>query len=164
MSLISLAVVHLFWLFGLRDLLIVLFAWRYRSRRKIVYNVPDDRDELPIVAFLYCTHNDFDEDAATSCLRLDYPCFHVYVLDDSTDPAYVKRINIFTHQHPTRVTIVRRRCRQGFKAGNLNHALRGPASQEPFFAIVDADEILPSDFLLTDIEQVKNEKKSFTFR
>lgn len=42
---------------------------------------------------------------------------------------------------------MRRADRRGYKAGNINHGLATAATREPFFALVDADELLPPDFL-----------------
>jgi cellulose synthase/poly-beta-1,6-N-acetylglucosamine synthase-like glycosyltransferase len=44
------------------------------------------------------------------------------------------------------VRVIRRPDRTGFKAGNLNNALRYHI-REPYFAVIDADEIVPTDFL-----------------
>jgi cellulose synthase/poly-beta-1,6-N-acetylglucosamine synthase-like glycosyltransferase len=89
------------------------------------------------------------ERSAESCVLLDYPNFHVYVLDDSRTDAARARVDAFAAKHLQSVTVVRRADRRGFKAGNLNHALTNVAA-EPHFAVVDADEILPPNFL-TDL-------------
>jgi cellulose synthase/poly-beta-1,6-N-acetylglucosamine synthase-like glycosyltransferase len=100
----------------------------------------------PAVAVLYTTCNDFSERSAQSCVDLSYTNFRVYILDDSDSPEMVARVDAFAAANPARVEVVRRGSRRSFKAGNLNHALHFVA-REPFFAIVDADEILPADFL-----------------
>ncbi|MFQ5544067.1 MAG: glycosyltransferase family 2 protein, partial [Nitrospiria bacterium] len=78
-------------------------------------------------------------------------------LDDSSDQGYRKQVDDFAALYPKRVRVVRRSDRQGFKAGNLNHALADAASQEEVFALADADEILPSDFLKKMVPHLLND-------
>ncbi|MBU6374347.1 MAG: glycosyltransferase, partial [Alphaproteobacteria bacterium] len=117
--------------------------------------------DAPAVAVLYTTCDDFVERSAESCVALDYPNFHVYLLDDSRSEAARARVDAFAARHLESVTVVRRADRRGFKAGNLNHALENVAA-EPFFAVVDADEILPPNFL-TDLvpHLVRNDSCGF---
>lgn len=144
--------VEIAWLYGFYNIWTVLFAyvdrWIDRRRRD---REPEEGAirfaELPPVALLYTTYNDFVEASAASCVAQDYPDFTVYLLDDSTDPLFKKRVDLFAQRYPEKVRVVRRSDRRGFKAGNLNHALSGAASGEPLFALADSDEILPPDFL-----------------
>ncbi|RMG68924.1 MAG: glycosyltransferase [Bacteroidetes bacterium] len=128
---------------------IVVYALVYRygpgRRQPSVPVLPTSA--LPPVAILYTTCNDFVEESAASCVRQDYPHYTVYVLDDSSDPDYQAQVDAFAAAHPDRVQVVRRTDRAGFKAGNMNHGLSRFATEEPYFAIADADEILPPDFL-----------------
>jgi len=139
------------WLYGFYNIGVVLFAGIHRRSKKINEASPASRpyfaNQTPAVAILYTTYNDFVEASAESCVHQDYSNFTVYLLDDSTDPAYRRRVDAFAAKYPERVRVVRRPNRRGFKAGNLNHALAKAVHQEPFFAIADADEILPPDFL-----------------
>lgn len=135
------------WLFALYNLGIVLFAVIYRKW----YRAPFTQDvEMPApppaVAILYTTRNDFVEESVMSCVLQNYPSFKVYILDDSTDPEYLGRIDRFATRYAAQVQVVRRQDRRGFKAGNLNHGL-SKVAYEPLFVLADADEILPSDFL-----------------
>lgn len=147
------------WLYGFYNVGVVLFASlrgrRTTSRKRSVMT------DAPAVAVLYTTCDDFVERSAESCVLLDYPNFHVYLLDDSRTEAARQRVDAFAAKHLECVTVVRRADRSGFKAGNLNHALKNVAA-EPFFAVVDADEILPPNFL-TDLVPllVRNEKCGF---
>ncbi len=136
------------WLYGFHNLTIVCFSWLHsRNRRQGHSSVSVRSQSFPPVAVLYTTCNDFIEEAAASAVLQDYPSYTVYILDDSTDPSYQRRVDVFAERYPDVVRVVRRSDRRGYKAGNLNDALRGPASQEPLFAIVDADERLPVDFI-----------------
>jgi cellulose synthase/poly-beta-1,6-N-acetylglucosamine synthase-like glycosyltransferase len=135
------------WLYGLFNLGVVVFAFVYRFQTKN-REIPKalSKNYTPDIAVLYTTCNDFVEQSARSCVEQNYPNYTVYILDDSSDETYRKRIDDFSSQFPRRVKVIRRKDRQGFKAGNLNHGL-GTAAPEPYFAIADADEILPPDFL-----------------
>lgn len=140
------AFVAVAWLYGTYNVAVVAFAIARRLTTKTTSLIPG-RSEGPAVAILYTTCNDFREEAARSCLALDYSPFTVYLLDDGTDASTRERIDAFAAGAPDRVVVVRRAGRRGHKAGNLNDALRGAAAGEPLFALVDADEVLPPDFL-----------------
>jgi len=138
--------IELAWLYGFYNIGIVLAAAVYRKRHSgRVGKLPLPLNPPP-VALLYTTYNDFIEESVRSCVAQDYPDYHVYILDDSTDPGCKDQVDTFAALYHGLVTVVRRADRRGFKAGNLNHALAHVAG-EPFFALVDADEILPTDFL-----------------
>jgi cellulose synthase/poly-beta-1,6-N-acetylglucosamine synthase-like glycosyltransferase len=74
----------------------------------------------------------------------------VLVCDDGNNPENldksVKNILQAARNHPP-VAILHRPKREGFKAGNINNALRLHGRRFEFFAVADADEILPEDFL-----------------
>lgn len=136
------------WLYAAFNLGVLAFAALYRRRRGGDEVVPAVSDAaLPAVAILYTTCNDFVEESALSCVNQAYPRFTVYVLDDSSDPTWRARVDAFAARHAGRVRVVRRPDRRGFKAGNINHAMARAAAGEPLFALADADEILPPDFL-----------------
>lgn len=101
----------------------------------------------PMVAILYPTCNDFRLDAVMTCMRQDYTNCHTYILDDSTRPEFLELIDEFAQHHTGRVTVVRRPERHGFKAGNLNDGLHGVASSCTYFAVMDADELIPDYFV-----------------
>lgn len=133
------------WLYGIYNIAVVGFAVHYRRKwRPRTVVAPSNTG--PAVALLYTTCNDFVEESAESCMQLDYDNYSLYLLDDSSDPGYRARVDAFAARHPGKVRVVRRANRQGFKAGNMNNALSSVA-HEPYFAVVDADEILPRNFL-----------------
>jgi cellulose synthase/poly-beta-1,6-N-acetylglucosamine synthase-like glycosyltransferase len=140
-----------FLLLGLRDCWYFIFALRVRRERQLTAAMPA---ALPRVAVLYTTCNDLCEEALRSCIGLQYPEFHVYVLDDSTSDDLMLRVDDFSRSYPDKITVVRRADRTGFKAGNLNHALKGPARGEEVFALADADEVLPPDFLTRTVPRL----------
>lgn len=139
--------VEIAWLYGAYNLCIVLFARIDRFlRRHETPAVVDANMPQQAVAVLYTTCNDFVEESALSCVNLEYGNFRMYVLDDSSDEKMKDRVDRFAARYGDLVKVIRRTDRRGFKAGNLNHALANYVT-EPMFAIVDADEILPRDFL-----------------
>lgn len=147
----------IFWLLAAYFVAVVLFS--FLSRPILPPDVSEE--EWPEVAILYTTCNDFCAEAAESCLNQDYPNFHVFLLDDSTKEEIRAEVDAFHAAHPEKTTIVRRHNRQGFKPGALNYALRGVASKYPFFAVVDADEILPTDFLRRTMAHMRNSSLAF---
>jgi len=140
------------WLYGLYNLSVVAFALLHRllGERKQPAAAAAAIDTP--VAVLYTTCNDFVETSAMSCARLDYPEYRVYVLDDSSDADTKRRIDRFAERF-AHVEVIRRKDRQGFKAGNLNYALQHVVT-EPLFVIADSDEILPRDFLKTLVPRI----------
>ena len=149
--------VELAWLYGFYNIGIIIFASIYRRQSTTHTDRPASPMQVPAVALLYTTCNDFVESSAMSCIRQDYPHYTVYLLDDSADPVYQKRADKFAARHPERVKVVRRPDRKGFKAGNLNHALADIASKESVFALADADEVLPPNFLKKLVPRLMND-------
>lgn len=138
--------IEIAWIYAAYNIAVIVFGlWRRRAPPAV--DAVAGSAEQPAVALLYTTCNDFAEASVLSCIAQDYPGCRVYILDDSSDPAYRRRVDALAAAHRGRVTVVRRGDRCGFKAGNLNHALRTVA-REPLFVLVDADELLPADFLL----------------
>jgi cellulose synthase/poly-beta-1,6-N-acetylglucosamine synthase-like glycosyltransferase len=132
------------WLHGVYSVMLTVFRVNSSRRQR-----PPTRtlSEQPAIAILYTTMNDFSEPAAASCVNQQYPRFKVFLLDDSSEPLYTSRVDRFQKQFPMETMVVRRRCRQHFKAGNLNHALGRIAPDYEFFVICDADGVLPPEFL-----------------
>ena len=138
------------WLYGLFNVTVVLFAWGYAFKKKRSGRIGNlrlpENQPLPPVAILYTTCNDFVEESVLSCVRQDYANFTVYILDDSSNPEFQLRIDRFANRFSYRVKVIRRPDRRAFKAGNMNYGLENYVN-EPYFAIADADEILPVDFI-----------------
>ena len=134
------------WLYGLYNISVVTFATYTKLCRRfaLTNNIACEAIDVP-VAVLYTTCNDFVEAGAASCARMEYPNFKVYILDDSSDVEYQRKVDRFASRYD-HVEVVRRKERVGFKAGNLNHALKNVVT-EPYFVVADSDEIMPRNFL-----------------
>ncbi|RLD28082.1 MAG: hypothetical protein DRI70_03930, partial [Bacteroidetes bacterium] len=151
-SLITMVLFILFigfaWLYGFYNIGIMIFVFIYKkfSKKPEKELVQLTLVEQPAVAILYTTCNDFLEESVLSCIEQSYSNFKVYILDDSSDDKIKSEIDSFSQRFPDRAIVVRRENREGFKAGNMNNALEKYIT-EPYFAIADADEILPTDFL-----------------
>ena len=148
----------IFWLLAAYFTAVVLFS--FLSRRPSPSAGVSD-DEWPAVAILYATRNDFCAEAAASCLSQDYPDFHLFLLDDSTDGDFSAQVEAFHAAHPDRTTVVRRPDRHGFKPALLNYAIRSAAKDYSFFAPVDADERLPVEFLRRTMAHMRNSDLAF---
>lgn len=139
--------IDLAWIYAAYNIAVIVFGTLYRRRAKRRAPVAlTIEGEAPHVALLYTTCNDFVELSVRSCITQDYENYKLYILDDGLDPTHRERIDAFAAAYADRVQVVRRDDHRAYKAGNLNHAL-ATVAREPFFALVDADEILPPDFL-----------------
>ena len=157
------AILAALWLGSIKDL---VFSLAYALRRKaltralqrqaaegeraMARSAEGDRASagahpLPRVLLLYCTCNDFNEQALSRCRRQNYGNCKTVILDDSTDPAY-KRAAAKYALHHSNVEVVRRQDRSGYKAGNLNNYLRGRSDYD-YFVVLDSDEVIPPDFI-----------------
>lgn len=104
--------------------------------------------KTPRFLVLYMTCDDFSEECCRSCNDQEYPAdrFEVIICDDSS-PNYRKQIEDFRVRHSS-IGYIARENRVGFKAGNLNNALKHqPESSCDWVVIVDADQKLPTDYL-----------------
>jgi cellulose synthase/poly-beta-1,6-N-acetylglucosamine synthase-like glycosyltransferase len=100
-------------------------------------------------AVLYLTRNDFLPERCLSCIKQDYPKekFRIQICDDSDTEKCRRDIDVFIKKHPS-VELVRRDTQIGYKAGNLNHAIRETVKpEEEWIVVVDADQVLPPDYL-----------------
>lgn len=136
------------WLGSVKDFMFsFLFLCRKKrimKRYEKVKNYALDLSNPPKVLLLYCTCNDFNEQALKVSMAQDYPNFETVILDDSTKTDYLRKIDEFTAQ--TGATLIRRKDRKGFKAGNLNNFLQGKKDYD-YFVVLDSDERIPSDYI-----------------
>ena len=135
-----------FWLNGVKDIVYVIYYYcnkkklnKYSRVPRWVKTIPDAR-----VSLVYCTCNDFEPNALRKSMRQSHKRIKTVILDDSSDPKYMKRIDRFAKRH--HVKVVRRKDKVGFKAGNLNNYLTRSTEREDYFVILDSDEIIPRNF------------------
>ncbi len=144
--------IFLFWFYGIYHLVFLIFAY---ERKTTLLNRAHSlsRDIIwPKVAIIYATYNDFNSEAALTCLGQDYPSYHVFLLDVSTNPDIRKQVDAFHEKHTSATTLVRLQPRQGFKARSLNDMLRTAVTDDYlFFVVCDADNRLPGDFLSSTV-------------
>ena len=136
-----------FWLNGTKDIVYTLY---YYVKRRTFKRPPDglwrhkngSTADKTIVA-VYCTCNDFNAASLAASMNQNYPGVTYVILDDSSDPAYIKEVDQFAELHD--IEVVRRKDHVGFKAGNLNNYLQ--KAEYDFFIILDSDEIIPNNFV-----------------
>lgn len=114
-------------------------------------------ESSPKVVMLYCTCNDLDENAIEVSLKQNYDNFEFIILDDSSKPEYLKRVDAIAEKHNLRV--IRRENRKGFKAGNLNNYLKNNQDEYDYIVVLDSDERLPSNYITDTLKYfIDNEK------
>jgi cellulose synthase/poly-beta-1,6-N-acetylglucosamine synthase-like glycosyltransferase len=141
-----------FWLNGMKDLVYTIFYYIMRDRFKMPpqgywRNKHGNLPDKSIVA-VYCTYNDFSGTSLEACMNQDYPNVSFVILDDSTDPEFIKRVDDFAEEK--KIEVVRRKDKSGFKAGNLNNYLK--KADYDFFIILDSDEVIPADFVTRSLD------------
>jgi cellulose synthase/poly-beta-1,6-N-acetylglucosamine synthase-like glycosyltransferase len=137
----------LFWFYGVYHLVFLIFSYLPRPDLRTRAEALAKEMPPPRTAIIYTTYNDFNRDAALTCLKQDYPNSHLFILDVSTNPDMRKQADAF-HEEFAATTLIRLQPRQGFKARSLNDALKTAIGADfEFFAVCDADNYLPVDFL-----------------
>lgn len=139
-----------FWL-GISNLAI---AYRYiRVKNKYIkselsilnHAFPDNWN--PKVQLLYTTYNDFLPYALLQCMQQSYTNTRTIILDNSTDPTFIKLIDDFVVAHPE-TELIRDSNNKHAKAGNLNNYLCGIGKGTyDYFVILDSDELLEKTFV-----------------
>lgn len=121
---------------------LLVLGWRPRKPEIPTTPDPAHSKQPPLVDVLIATYNE-----AASLLRptiegatkLNYPNFRVHVLDDG-DRDWLKDFCQEAGVH-----YIRRKERTGFKAGNLNHALK--IIEGEFIICLDADFVIYPEFI-----------------
>lgn len=131
-----------FWLNGTKDFVYTAF-FHLRMRGRATPVPPRNRTTQPAVVMVYCTCNDFCPESLRRSSMQDYGNYEVVILDDSTKPEYLERVDHYAEEHGVRV--IRRADRLGFKAGNLNNFLSH--ADYDYFVILDSDEVTPGNFI-----------------
>lgn len=146
---------NIFWFYVFFHLVIVSFSYFLGKNSYSHHAAPQsskfqngvDKVHQPKVALLYTTCNDFQEEAAVTHLRQNYAKYHLFVLDDSSNLDYKNRVDEFAKRFPSHVTVIRRENKTGFKAGNVNYALRNLRHDYEYFSVSDSDTQLPPNYI-----------------
>ena len=140
-------------LYGSFNVFVFALSWRTEKLQ------PKKLDFIPqgIVTMLYLTYNDFKEDAFKTVLGGIRHCDKAIIVDDSTDPEIIEKIDNIAKE--TGTSVIRREIRSGFKAGAINNALKKIDSD--FIGIVDSDEMVPIDFVSTALPYFTSEEIAF---
>lgn len=165
---VFLVVVVYFALYVLLELRVLLIS-RKVERRKLTEVVRPlgliGDNFIPKVSVLLpvCNESAVVERLIDAACRLRYPAgaLEILVLDDSSD-ATSELAQAKVERHAAQgidIRLIRRRSRQGYKAGNLVNGIR--RSSGHFFAIFDADFVPPEDFLLKTMPCFKDPDLGF---
>nr|AXU41054.1 glycosyltransferase [Pediococcus ethanolidurans] len=142
--------VALFFLFGITNIIIAIRYAMIKDKAKeselAILAKETPADWHPKVELLYTTYNDFIPYALAQCLKQTYDNTQGVILDNSTDPKYIKMIDDFVIAHPN-VKLVRDSQNKHAKAGNLNNYLCNGTHDYDYFVILDSDELLENRFV-----------------
>lgn len=108
---------------------------------------PVPGEKLPTVTVQITSRNELVAlDCARCCLAFDYPEDKLQILlgDDSNNPNVMQEIDHFA-QDNSRVRVLRRSNRIGFKSGNLNHV--NEYTTGDYILVMDSDFLPEPDFL-----------------
>lgn len=139
-----------FWLNGMKDIVYVFFfhlfhkKWFDEEQKIIKSSIPELQKFS--VALIYTTKDDFDSASLDLCSNQTFKNCHTYILDDSITDNYIEKINNYI-QYKEKVTVIRRKNKEGFKAGNLNFFLESHLHLFDYFVVLDSDEIIPNNFV-----------------
>ncbi len=148
---------NMLWLYGLKHFWYFVFAKIAKKGGNYDNGKNNSLRKQPYVAILYLTKNDFNEKACYSCFNQDYKNFKVFICDDSDDEEERKKINKFARKN--KIEVIRRGDKKGFKAGNINNALNHIEKKYKYIAVMDADIIVPKDYLKKIIPIILKDEK-----
>ncbi len=109
------------------------------------------------ILLLYATCDDFDAEACQACVGQDYHRVRVIICDDSQSEDHRKRVDNFLDANRDRCEVSRRGSRAGYKAGNINHAIAEFGVPADWILVVDADQLLPTDYVSRIVAEIPTE-------
>lgn len=110
-----------------------------------------DPNYFPSVDIFICTYNESENilrETINGCKNIEYKNKKIYLLDDG------HRENIKKLAQDLGINYIKRETNEGFKAGNINNALKYTGGE--IIAIFDADHVPVSTFLLELIDYFKD--------
>lgn len=120
-------------------------------RQKLPSLGTKDINYFPSVDIFICTYNESGnilKETITGCKNIDYKNKKIHLLDDGNRPAIKQLAADFG------INYITRDGNEGFKAGNINNALKHTNSE--LIAVFDADHIPVSTFLLELVDYFKD--------
>jgi len=117
-----------------------------------------DRVDAPLISIHVPLYNEerVVDRLMEALTTLDYPNYEVIVVDDSTDSTTEK---LKKWSKNSRVKIIHRDSRRGFKGGALNTALEHMSEDAKYVVVFDADFIPPKDILWRFLQEFENSVK-----
>lgn len=133
-------------------LVFAIFAFAsVNFRQKLKQLGAKDINYFPSVDIFICTYNESESilrDTITGCKNIRYKNKKIYLLDDGHRPDIEKMADELG------INYIKRDNNEGFKAGNINNALKYTNSE--LIAVFDADHIPVSTFLLELVDYFKD--------
>lgn len=133
-------------------LVFAIFAFAsVNFRQKLKPMEAKDPNYSPGVDIFICTYNESENllrDTITGCKNIAYKNKKIYLLDDGHRPDIEKMADELG------INYIKRETNEGFKAGNINNALKYTDGE--LIAIFDADHVPVSTFLLELVDYFKD--------
>lgn len=110
-----------------------------------------DPNFFPSVDIFICTYNESESilsETIAGCKNIDYKNKKIYLLDDGHRPDIEKMAKDLD------INYIKRETNEGFKAGNINNALKYTNGE--IIAVFDADHVPVSTFLLELVDYFKD--------
>lgn len=130
-----------------------IFAYASINVRKNIHETKaKDINYFPSVDVFICTYNESEtilHDTVTGCKNINYKNKKIYLLDDGHRSVIKKMADDLG------INYITRNSNEGFKAGNINNALKYTDSE--LIAVFDADHVPVSTFLLELVDYFKDE-------
>jgi cellulose synthase (UDP-forming) len=117
--------------------------------------------EQPVDIFITVCGEPVDivRETAMAALAMDYPEFHVYLLNDGYVAKKDNWQEIITLATELGITAITRKVPGGAKAGNINNALA--ETHSPYFVVFDADHVPYTNFLRKTMGYFTDKKMGF---
>jgi glycosyltransferase involved in cell wall biosynthesis len=106
--------------------------------------------QCPPVALLITVCDDVIPGVLKRIQSQTYPDYDVFVLDDSSGESQRALVDRFGY------TVLRRRTRRAFKAGNLNNWLDKYGARYKYYVVLDSDSVIPNDFITRMVEHAEH--------
>ena len=100
LAVMSAVFISYFWLNGMKD---VVYTLRYHlvDRRRTASVPVRHAPDSPHVVLVYCTYNDFEPTCLEASMRQEYDNYDTVILDDSTKPEFMAKIDAFAARAPS---------------------------------------------------------------